>query len=488
MSLSFPKDFVLFFSVIFFSFLFTAQAVSACSCGAKPTVLDSYEGSDVVVIARAVAVEKSVKGEGVHGIRSTEMIVEKVFKGGLKVGDKMTFAQGGGADCIWTFDEKSIDNQFLFYLHTFTENPGVWIAFTCGRSNLTEYVSDDLLYLENMKKLRGRTRISGTLDFLSESDQSLAERKIRILGTNKTYEVKTDKHGVYEIYDLPPGKYLVEPEIPAGWRVDSFYLGYSASFAGNDRLKSPKQIPIILEDRKHAALDINFEIDNAVRGRIYDPSGNPMRDVCLKLIPARADATNYPYLADCTEPDGRFSIEVIPPGSYVLVINEEGEISSSEPFGTFYYPNVFERERAAVITIGVGEHLEDLNVHAPGIEETTTIEGRFLYLDGKPVVDERVEFKADKTDKKVDGEARASTDSNGRFSIRILKGLKGQLYGAMYTYVGEFENCPKLNNAIKATGQDVPELKTPFIDVQAEKDLYDIKLKFPFPGCKKAKE
>jgi len=65
--------------------------------------------------------------------------------------------------------------------------------------------------------------------------------------------------------------------------------------------------------------------------------------------------------------------------------------------------------------------------------------------------------------------------------------LKGRLYGAMYAYIGEFENCPKLEKAIKQTGNDNADLKTPALQVIAESDQYDIELKYPFPGCKKAK-
>lgn len=79
-------------------------------------------------------------------------------------------------------------------------------------------------------------------------------------------------------------------------------------------------------------------------------------------------------------------------------------------------------------------------------------------------------------------------ETPGRFSIKILKGLKGQLYGAMYTYLGEFENCPKLEKAIKKTGNDNAELKTPPLQVIADSNRYDVELKFPFPGCKKARE
>lgn len=39
--------------------LLAAPPANACSCARTPTVLDSYDRSDVVVIVRAVSVEKA---------------------------------------------------------------------------------------------------------------------------------------------------------------------------------------------------------------------------------------------------------------------------------------------------------------------------------------------------------------------------------------------------------------------------------------------
>lgn len=83
------------------AFLAVSRNAHACSCGPLPTVLDSYDGSDVVVIARVISVEKYLvklsysqckvnKQIGpetdptdyyVDGVRTTTMVVEKVFKG-----------------------------------------------------------------------------------------------------------------------------------------------------------------------------------------------------------------------------------------------------------------------------------------------------------------------------------------------------------------------------------------------------------------------
>lgn len=156
--------------------LSSAQTASACECGQRPTVLESFDESDEVLIVRVISVEEVADTDEHHyvdGVRSTTMIVEKVFKGNLKIRDEIIFGQGGGADCIWTFDEKSIGHQFLFYLnrpeklsdrrYLPSRDPGLWFAFGCGRSTGLPGATDDLLYLENITKRRGKTRISGTI-------------------------------------------------------------------------------------------------------------------------------------------------------------------------------------------------------------------------------------------------------------------------------------------------------------------------------------
>jgi hypothetical protein len=477
-----------FLLLVFAILCFGAREAHACSCMPPSPVLDAYESADHVVITRVVSVEKAEKaapegrmsdGENyVDGVKSTRMMIERVFKGSLKAGDEITFAQGGGANCIWTFSEKVIGEQFLFYLDAPGKNSAMWIGHGCGRSGGLSHVAADLLYLNKLERVRGKSRLSGTIQtFNSDKELNVENMRIRITGAGKTYELKTDKHGVYEIYDLPAGQYMVEPEIPQGWKLNGLYQG-----GANDAAK----IPVIIEAKKHSEHDLYLAVDNAVRGKIYDPGGRVMKDVCVDLVPAQGDPPRYFYKADCTEADGSFEITEIPMGSYLLVVNKRGTISSNQPFKMFYHPDVFERERATVITIGAGQTLEGLDIRAPQAEETITVTGVFLYSDGKPVVEEGVEFKTAQTKDNVDGNARARTDANGRFSIKILKGLEGELYGDMYAYTGKFENCPKLDAIIKKAGGST-NVKSTVLKIQAMNDLSDVELRYPFPGCKKAK-
>ena len=182
---------------LIFIFLINSPNLWACECGVKRTILYSFEESELVVVTKAVSIKKTSeinpnKKHKPYGVESTQMVVEKLYKGDARVGDKLTFAQGGGGDCIWIFDEKSIGQTYLFYLgkplrsHPYFADNNVkydepmYYADECGRSARFEDAIDDLLYLDNLNKVRGRTRLSGSLKSLDEGNPTLAGREIKI--------------------------------------------------------------------------------------------------------------------------------------------------------------------------------------------------------------------------------------------------------------------------------------------------------------------
>ena len=136
------------------AFLLLPNMVAACVRGPKPTVLQAYNESEVVVIVRAVSVEKLPDQSEMPLIgtlvTSTTMEVEKVFKGNLRVGDKMVFGQGNSIRCTWVFYEEDIGKEYLFYLDSPARDEKLWYELGLGRSQLLEHAADDLLYLNKM--------------------------------------------------------------------------------------------------------------------------------------------------------------------------------------------------------------------------------------------------------------------------------------------------------------------------------------------------
>ena len=299
---------------------------------------------------------------------------------------------------------------------------------------------------------------------------------------------KTDANGVFEIYDLPPGKYFVESEIPAGWRLAPHWFTNSPSvvMSGDMKpeIKSSKQVAIMLEPGRHASFEFAFEVDNFVRGRVLGPKGRPMERVCVYLLPPGKDWGP----SNCTDKSGRFEITPIPPGEYVLVANRAGKPSDREPFEQIFYPNVPERERAAVINIGVGETLENMDIVIPKLVEAITIQGVMLYSDGSPVTEETVSFNVKKKDDKIDGNVSEKTDGAGRFTLRVLKGLTGELSGEEWIMKGLYKNCPKVVELLEQSGNQSVTVHTNVIEFTTEHDLYELELRLPFPRCEKAKQ
>jgi hypothetical protein len=60
------------------------------------------------------------------------------------------------------------------------------------------------------------------------------------------------------------------------------------------------------------------------------------------------------------------------------------------------------------------------------LEETITVQGVLQYSDDKPVPDEWLKFDPSDT-ANTDGNVSEKTYAEGRFSLKILKGLKGEL-------------------------------------------------------------
>ena len=475
------------------------QTAKACSCGGSPTVLDSFDYSDEVVLLRAIGVEKAEDTEKDHyvdGVRRTTMVVEKVFKGKLKVNEQIVFGQGGGADCIWTFAEESVGRQYLVYLmrpekrssdYRPFKDSGLWLVSVCGRSTGLKGATEDLLYLENMQKLRGKTRISGTLGGWKNPDMDVENKRIRIIGAKKTYETKTDKNGVFEIYDLPPGKYFIEPETPAGWKLDATWLAITSASVvvdenGRPELKTPRQVAITLEPKKHASVELAFEPDNFVRGRVLGPRGKPLPGVSVYLL--RPGAKGGPF--GRTDEQGRYEIASVDPGEYVLGANHDDKPSAGEPFHQIFYPGVSERERAVVISVRPGENLENMDFVIPKLEETVIIKGVLLYSDGNPVVKEWVKFDVTKDSEKVYGVVNGETDSAGRFTLKVLKGFTGELVAEVRLWPGDYKDCPKVDELLAKSGQKFITVYSNVIELTTDLDAYEVELKFPFPQCEKA--
>ena len=459
--------------------LYAALALHAeigFACGPRPTVLDNYEQAQAVVIARVLSVE--VQKGNANELGSAALVVEKVYKGTLRIDDHVKFWSDNQRGLL--FNKTTVGQQFLLYLLGPNEEDNSWNGLGCARTQALEWATEDLLYLDNMSKRRGKTRVSGNYLFsLDLKSDDVANKTIRIIGEKRTYLTKTDANGVYEIYDLPPGNYVIQPEVPPGWQSARYPrpvtgLSFTTSI-------SPHAQVFTLEAKKHVTVDLLFEPDNAIEGSVVGPDGKPIAHLSAHLW--KPDQIDESDTYGLTDDSGHFRITSVPAGSYLLVLNQDGKLGTREPFPRLFYPGVAEREKATLIDIRIGETVKGIDVMIPRFAETITVSGMLLFSDGKPVAGEWVWFKANEQEG-FDRYEGGKTDSMGRFTVKIVKGAKGEIVGEYSPDSEEYEKCPELRDLIRSTGEKSNEIRSSAIKLDAERSVENLVLRLPFQECK----
>jgi hypothetical protein len=243
----------------------------------------------------------------------------------------------------------------------------------------------------------------------------------------RTAEVYTDRNGIYEIYGLPPSEYIIELEAPPGW-IESFPI--RVADAADSEVESAK---VELKEKSCAELNFSFHLDaeTSITGSVRDADGRLLPNMFLALQ-SKGKRAVQSWQFGYTNFQGGYQLENIPPGEYLIVVNGNGDISSPAPFQKVYYPGVFKEENAAIVQVARGDRLENYDINIPSQATTYTIQGMLLYADGRPVIKGAVQFTADRVEAGTIGEARTQTDAQGRFSLNILQGLDGQLYGFIH--------------------------------------------------------
>jgi hypothetical protein len=395
--------------------------------------------------------------------------VGEVFKG--KLGPEIVIHS---AACDLPY---RVGEQWVFYA-SYDEGSKIWsTGGLCGRSRQTKYAANDLLYLRRLPAVAEQTRISGIIEYLKSDPEkgttntSISGVKLKIIGKERTAEVYTDRNGIYEIYGLPPGEYLIKPEI-----LPELIKGVTVD----------ANAEVELTEKSCVERNFSFHLDagTSISGKVRSADGSPLPNVLLGLQPKGKRALQ-PWQFVYTNLQGDYRLENIPPGDYLIVVNGNGDISSYAPFSKAYYPGVLKEGNADIVHVAHGDRLEGYNINISTEATTYTIQGMLLYADKRPVEKGYVRFKADSVEEGTVGEIRTQTDTQGRFFLNIRQGLDGRLSGFLDPDRDEDAECHPLQNLVTGSASI---LETESLRLKITSDLQDIKLLFPFVPCEKPRQ
>jgi hypothetical protein len=139
--------------------------------------------------------------------------VDEAFKGSSV--EQIFVLDQPGHDCAPKFSE---GEQVVLYLHHRTGE--LWEAFGCHRSRPLERAADDLLFLRALPGSAAGNRLSGDVVQIAVNEHRMEERPVpeipvTVYGpVGETFHAVTNASGVYELYNLPPGKYRATIELP----------------------------------------------------------------------------------------------------------------------------------------------------------------------------------------------------------------------------------------------------------------------------------
>lgn len=193
-------------SLTLLTLAFGAESALACSYGPS-TTCEKYARADLIVVGRIERVEPS-QSEQTVVIR-----IEKTLKG-QKL--KQIVLNQPQSTCDPDFSD-DVGETMLVYIGR-DKKAKQYFALSPGINGRIERMSEDLYWLNNLPMSLNRTRLSGTIELYKDEPfefiKNVAGIKVRVFSDKRSFEIVTDKNGVYQLWDIPLGRYQVQPVLP----------------------------------------------------------------------------------------------------------------------------------------------------------------------------------------------------------------------------------------------------------------------------------
>jgi hypothetical protein len=385
----------------------------ACSCATGDPPFEFNRAKAVFIGHMLGGTEKlSVKGQDglAYSIEAGEVrfTVEEVFKGDVAGEVAIEIAGMNGTSCGPYGLIRG--GRYIVYAYGSENNKKTLHSGVCTRTAPVSgsYAKEDLDFLRNLPPAGAGGNLHGRIwaDLRAGGTTPIPDMKVNIRGAdNQVVTVVTDREGEFEVKKLRPGKYRVEPELPA-------------NYTSNREFEE-----VTVDDRGTAGVGFEVYLNGRVLGRIVDKDGRGFNSAFLKLVGSRSTVYGH-----STGEEGRFEVEGAPPGDYVLYIEMQNKDYQKNE--NFYYPGTFNREEATTIKVGLGEKVEGIEFLLPGEFKVRTIEGQVAREDGKPAANVEVMLLCPRS-ARPDGFAvefsptSTLTDEQGRFK---LEGFTGEIY------------------------------------------------------------
>lgn len=315
--------------------------------------------------------------------------------------------QAIGSSCDYGFE---VGRQYVIYARRTKD--GGWTTSLCTGTKPLENASADLDYFATLPFADTTGRVYGQVTRTIQ-DSALSERvqnvpapgvTVAMTDSRNRFTTTTDAEGMLDV-QVPAGDYVIAPVVPQTVRV------YGSS---RQRRVPPKGC---------APVRFSLITNGRIEGRVVRSDGSGVSDVTVDVIRAerpfdqRLDSALDP--SGGTDKDGRFAIDSILPGRYVLSVNARFGPRLHSPYATTFFPGA-DRHEATEIVLDEGERKTGFTMVVHPLAETT-ISGAVVGEDERPIEGAVVQVAVAGHDGMITD--TATTDGNGAFQLRVLTGV-----------------------------------------------------------------
>jgi Carboxypeptidase regulatory-like domain len=401
-----------------------AHRAEACSCAANPPCATVWRADAVFVGTVVDRVQEPVGGalswtvfnvsvnQRLHGAVDSSFITlvpgHRPSAEHIERSKSSTAPLMVSSSCDYNFEP---GRQYVIYARKTVD--GRWTTSECTGTKRIENAAEDFDYIASIPAAEPTGRVYGSIDRTvinpakPASPEVVPAGGITVALTSESARLTatTDSEGKLDVR-VPPGDYAIAPVVPQGVRV------YGAPFRAS--------VPA----RGCAPVHFSLTPNGRIEGRVVRPDGTPVARTSVTVVPADLPADKRPDSlatspSGTTDERGRFSVNAILPGRYVVAVNAYSGSRLSSPYPTTYFPGV-SRQDARVVEIGEGERKTGFTIVVSPIPETT-VSGVVVFDDDRPAGE--VYVAATPVDHRDVTMGSTKTDGGGAFELRLLAGI-----------------------------------------------------------------
>ena len=345
-----------FVPVAFLLMFCAPSVVSACTCAMSAGSCNQTWKSGQVIFTGTVTSKLTVTApatvEDAFMRNAFQFSVSEAFRGSAIAGQEITVYTGaGGGDCGYQFN---VGTSYLVYASVYNGKIVTGICTSTSPAARMQHIIRQLRALQKGERVADLFGMIGTSPVSFADDpleiKPIAGKRVRVIGSrNLEQSTTTDDEGVYSFQDLPVDTYRLEVDPPDG--MSTWQRNKGETY----------KVEIGAQGLSGCPASLSFRPDGRIKGRVVDEDGNgvagfvtiePADEKDAELARRRGGTMGY------TTDSGEFELWLLQPSRYRLVFRPKigGQLD-------FRVAPV----KSEVITIGLGQHIEDFRFKVPAV-------------------------------------------------------------------------------------------------------------------------